>query len=258
MVAIEDAAVLVTGASAGIGEALALRLAAGGARLGLVGRDTKRLGDVARRCSDQGAEVETWALDLGDLDVVAELATESWDRFGGIDVLVNNAAMPKRRHVLSLSDEEVAEVMLVNFRSPVKLATGLLGPMIERGRGCVVNVSSLGGRLGILNETAYSASKFALTGWTEAAALDLWDEPVEIRLITPGAIDTAIWSRPDNDAADFVGKLEPPDTVAEAIVEAIMNGPFETYTPDLSSVVEFKMADIEAFQSGTIEAMRPE
>ncbi|MCH7787945.1 MAG: SDR family NAD(P)-dependent oxidoreductase [Acidobacteria bacterium] len=253
-----DAAVLVTGASAGIGEALALRLAAGGARLGLVGRDVQRLDDVARRCADHGVDVATWAFDLGDLEAVGDLAARCWDRFGGVDVLVNNAAMPKRRHVLSLSDAEAEEVMRVNFHSPVKLATTLLPRMIEQGRGCVVNVSSLGGRLGILNETAYSASKFALTGWTEAAALDLWEEPVEIRLITPGAIDTAIWSRPDNDDAEFVGELEPPDTVAVAIEDAILGGPFETYSPDMSAFVEFKMADMDAFQRGTIAAMRPE
>jgi short-subunit dehydrogenase len=255
---IADLAVMVTGASAGIGEALALRLAAQGARLGLVGRDPGRLADVVHRCGEHGVDVASWVCDLGDLDAAGALGMKCWERFDGVDVLVNNAAMPKRRHVLELTEAELDEVMRVNFLSPVRLATALLPLMIERGRGCVVNVSSLGGRLGILNESAYSASKFALTGWTEAAALDLWDEPVEIRLITPGAIDTSIWSRPDNDPADFVGELEPPDTVADAILQAIIGGPFETYTPDMSAVVEFKMADIDAFQRGTIEALRPE
>ena len=253
---VAGASVLITGASAGIGEALADALVDRGGRLGLVGRHAERLGAVSDRARAQGVEVHEWLLDLGDLAAVDRLADEAWHALDGIDVLVNNAAMPKRRHVLALGDHEVEEVMRVNFHSPVRLATRLLPRMIERRRGCVVNVSSLGGRLGILNETAYSASKFALTGWTEAAALDLWDEPVSIRLITPGAIDTAIWARPDNDEAAFTGDLEPPHTVAAAIIAAIEDGPFETYTPDMSSIVEFKMADIEAFQAGIIATLR--
>ena len=112
--------------------------------------------------------------------------------------------------------------------------------------------------MGILNETAYSASKFALTGWTEAAAMDLWDQPVDVRLITPGAIDTAIWERPDNDPASFDIELEPPETVAAAIIGAIESGPFETYTPDMSAVVEFKMSDLDAFQAATVAAAETE
>src|SRR5690606_1485830 len=96
-----------------------------------------------------------------------------------------------------------------NFLSPVRITTGLLPLMLERGAGTIVNVSSLGGRLGILNESAYSASKFALTGWTEALALDLWDTPIRVRLITPGAIDTEIWDQPGNDPPGFHGPLTP-------------------------------------------------
>ncbi len=257
-VSVDCAAVLVTGASAGIGSALAEKLSERGARLALAGRDESRLASVADRCSAAGAEVHRWAVDFDDLNAVDDLAARAWDRLGGIDVLVNNAAMPKRRHVLALSDADVEQVMRVNFHAPVRLATRLLTPMIDRGGGCIVNVSSMGGRLGILNETAYCASKFALSGWTEAAALDLWDQPVSIRLITPGPIDTSIWSRPDNDAAHFTGELEPPSTVADAIIGAIEGSALETFSPDLSSIVEFKTTDIEAFLSGTIAALRPD
>lgn len=250
------ASFLITGASSGIGAALARALAGEAGRLGLVGRDATRLDAVAMDCA--GTDTHTWVQDLGDLDGVDRLAHEAWERLEGVDVLVNNAAMPKRRHALTLTDAEIEEVMRVNFHSPVRLARRLLPRMIERGRGVVVNVSSLGGRLGILNETAYSASKFALTGWTEAAALDLWHEPVDVRLITPGAIDTAIWSRPDNDEAHFEMDMASPESVAADIVACLRgDGPFEVYTPDMSAVVQFKMDDIAAFHAGTIEALGP-
>ena len=110
---VAGSSVLITGASAGIGEALADALATRGTRLGLVGRDGERLRAVADRCRAQGIDVHEWQLDLGDLEAVDRLVVESWATLDGIDVLVNNAAMPKRRHVLALSDDEVEEVMRV-------------------------------------------------------------------------------------------------------------------------------------------------
>ncbi|MDH4170612.1 MAG: SDR family oxidoreductase [Acidimicrobiia bacterium] len=252
---LDGASALITGGSSGIGAAVARAVSRVGIdRLGLVARDLPRLEAVAAQCAP--AAVSVWSMDLGDLAAVDALADEAWEALDGIDVLVNNAAMPKRRGVLELRDHEIEEVMRVNYHSPVRLARRLLPRMIARGHGLVINVSSLGGRLGILNETAYSASKFALTGWTEAAALDLWHQPVEVRLITPGAIDTAIWHRPDNDDAHFAMELASAESVADDIVACIAaDGPFEVYTPDLSAVVQFKTSDIEAFQVGTIEAL---
>ncbi|MDH3707432.1 MAG: SDR family NAD(P)-dependent oxidoreductase, partial [Acidimicrobiia bacterium] len=101
------ASVLITGASSGIGAALATVLDAHQPTLGLVGRDEARLADTAARCTN--ATVHQWAMDLGDLAAVDRLADEAWQALGGIDVLVNNAAMPKRRHVLALTDDEIEE-----------------------------------------------------------------------------------------------------------------------------------------------------
>ena len=148
---VTGSSVLITGASSGIGAALAIALAESDCRLAIAGRDEARLEAVAGDCRALGSEVATWVADLGEYEAVDRLADEAWDRFDGIDVLVNNAAIPKRRHVLALDNDEVEEVMRINFHSPVRLATRLLPQMIERGRGCVVNVSSLGGRMGILN-----------------------------------------------------------------------------------------------------------
>ena len=243
--------VLVTGASAGIGRALAQLWAAQGAtHVGLVGRRDDRLAEVQADVEAAGASCRRWAVDLGDVDAAARVAAEAWDALGGVDVLVNNAAIPKRRHVQDLTFAEVEEVMRVNFLSPVRMTLELLPRWLERGSGCVVNVASMGGRLPIAHETAYCASKFALSGWSETLAVDLHGTGVRVRLVQPGPIDTDIWDRPDNDTAHYDGPLEPPETVAQGIVDAVDSDRFEHYLPDLKAVVDAKQADVDGFIAG--------
>ena len=142
--------------------------------------------------------------------------------------------------------------MAVNFESPARVTMALLPGMLERDRGVIVNVSSFGGRAGIPAESAYCASKFALCGWSESLAMDLWHTGVEVRLIIPGAIDTDIWDRPGNDPAHFSGDLEPPATVATGIIAAIEGERFEHYLPDLSAIAEFKTASIDDYLAGSV------
>ncbi len=247
---LDGAKVLVTGASSGIGAALAPLLAARGATVGLVARRHGRLAEVLTECRAHNPECRLWVRDLGLPDDAAALALEAWDAFGHLDVLVNNAAIPKRRMVQVITPDEVDETMRVNFTSPVRMTLALLPRMLERDSGVIVNVSSLGGRLGILQEAAYCASKFALCGWSESLAADLWETGVDVRLINPGPIDTEIWDQPGNDPAHYEGPFEPPTVVAEAICSAIEGPAFETYTPDLRSVVEWKTANIDDFLHG--------
>ncbi|MBA3653936.1 MAG: SDR family NAD(P)-dependent oxidoreductase [Actinobacteria bacterium] len=236
--------VLVTGASSGIGADTARLLAQRGDTVGLVARREDRLREVLADC---GENARMWVTDLGDLDAAERVALEAWEAFGAIDVLVNNAAIPKRRKVLELTADEVEETLRVNFLSPVRMTLALLPKMIERGGGTVVNVSSLAGRLGVYQESAYSASKFALSGWSEAAAIELVDTPVNIRLITPGAIDTEIWDRPGNNEPVYVGDKVPAADVARAILEAVDGASFETWVPDMKSVADMKHEDIDGF-----------
>jgi NAD(P)-dependent dehydrogenase (short-subunit alcohol dehydrogenase family) len=188
-----------------------------------------------------------WVQDLGDLDAAERLADEAWDHFGGIDVLVNNAAVPKRRDVRALTPDEVEQVMRINYLSPVRMTLRLLPRMLSAGGGVIVNVASLGGRLGIAHEAAYCASKFALSGWSEAMAMDLHGTPVKVRLVQPGAIDTDIWDRPGEDPPYFDGPKESPGVVASAIVDAIDSDKFEHYAPDMKAVVTYKESDIDSY-----------
>ena len=250
---VDGARVLVTGASSGIGAALALLLAERGATVGLVARRRDRLEEVLERCRVHAPDSRLWAADLDDPAGAERLALEAWDAFGHLDVLVNNAAIPKRRRVQDLTVDEVAQVMRVNFESPARMTMALLPRMLERDAGVIVNVSSLGGRLGIIHEAAYCASKFALCGWSESLALDLWNTGVDVRLVIPGPIDTEIWDLPDNEAPLYDGPKEPPELVAEGIVAAIEGDTFEHYLPDMKGNAEFKTSDIDTFLDGAAQ-----
>jgi short-subunit dehydrogenase len=248
----EASTVLITGASSGIGAALARALAARRVCVGLVARRTERLAEVLADCQKTSPKARMWTADLGDLDLAERVALEAWDTFGHLDVLVNNAGIPKRRHVTELGFDELEEVMRVNFLSPARMTMALLPRMLERGGGQILNVSSVAGRLGNPRESAYCASKFALCGWSEAMNVDLWDTPVEIRLINPGAIETEIWYTPGEDAPLYEGEKESAESIAEGIVAAIEGEKFEHYLPDMKPVVDMKQADIDSFMAGAV------
>jgi len=228
---IEGSTVLVTGASSGIGAALAPMLASRGATVGIVARRKEKLEAVLVQCQEHAPQSRLWVGDLGDLDAAERIASEAWDAFGGLDCLVNNAAIPKRTPVQRLTRDEVDTVMRINFTSPVRMIMTLLPRWLERGSGCVVNVSSMGGRLGIAHEAAYCASKFALCGWSESMAIDLHDTGIEVKLALPGPIETEIWDLPDNDAALYDGPFVPAVDCAASIATAIEGDGFEYYVP---------------------------
>ncbi len=247
---------LVTGASSGIGEATARLLASRGVTVGLVARRAERLANVLDACREGAPESRTWTADLSDPAAAARVARESWDALGGFDVLVNNAGIPMRRHASRLSLDDVERVMRVNYLSPVSMSLAILPLMIERGSGVIVNVSSLGGRLGIAGESAYSASKFALCGFSESLLADLDGTGVAVRLVLPGAIDTEIWDQPGNEPAFYDGPLTQAADVAAAIAASIAGEAFECYVPDMKAVVEAKTSDVDTFVSAMLSVAR--
>ena len=246
---------LITGASSGIGAALALDLARRGTTVGIVARRQDRLAEVLFECQKVAPRSCMWVADLAEPDAPERVADAAWTEFGHVDVLVNNAAIPGVRHVQRLDAEEVDRVMQVNFTAPVRLTLALLPRLLARDSGTIVNVSSLGGRLGIQREAAYCASKFALCGWSESLALDLWSTGVKVKLVIPGAVDTEIWDRPGAEPSAYDGPKVPASEVAAGIADAIDSDHFEHYLPDMKAVAQFKTADIDAYFRGSIEAL---
>jgi short-subunit dehydrogenase len=248
--------VLITGASSGLGAAMARQLAAQHAVVGLIARRRDRLAEVLADCRQASPESAMWVADLGDTPAVGDLALRAWDGLGGIDVLINNAAVPKRRPVTALRPDEVEGVMAVNFYAPMRLTLALLPRMLARGSGMIVNVSSVGGRLGIIHESAYCASKFALCGWSEAMAVDLHGTGISVKLIEPGPVDTEIWDQPGSEEPLYQGPKVAADEVAAGIIAALESDGFEHYVPDMKAVVDVKNADIDTFIAG-VAGMAP-
>lgn len=228
---LEGSKVLVTGASSGIGAALAPNLAERGATVGIVARRADRLEEVLEQCRVHAPGSRMWVADLGNLERAEQVAIEAWDAFGGLDALVNNAAIPKRMPVTELTPADVHHLMDVDFHSPVRMTLALLARMVERRSGTILFVSSMGGRIPIAHEAAYNAAKFALCGWAEAMFLDLHGTGVEVKLVLPGPIATEIWDQPGNEDPLFELDKVPAADCAAGIADALASDGFEYYVP---------------------------
>jgi short-subunit dehydrogenase len=141
--------------------------------------------------------------------------------------------------------------MDVNFMTAVRTTLRALPAMLERGSGHVVNVSSVAGRIGSPREAAYTASKHAMSGWTDVMAGDLIGTGVRMHLVNPGPIDTEIWQKID-EPAGYSGRLHPPHRVSAAIIRAVERGSYETWAPASLAVMPFfRAAAPKAFVSAS-------
>jgi len=253
----EGTRVLLTGGSSGIGAGLAEALAAEGATVGIAARRHQRLAGVLERCRAHAPDSRMWTVDLADPAQVDRLAHDALAELGGVDLLVNNAGIPKRRHVSRLDAATVDEVMAINYRSPVRLTLALLPHMLERGSGRIVNISSVAAPLSSPGEAAYDASKAALAVFSEAMAVDLWETGVKVTVVYPGVVDTELFTLPDNDP--FTGDV-PAITVNEAvhtILRGVTAGALSVYAPEyLSEFAVQKAQDPESFLAGMAQYVR--
>jgi short-subunit dehydrogenase len=250
---IDGTNILLTGASSGIGEALAPMLAERGATVGIAARRADRLEATLAACRVHAPESRMWVADLADVDAAVALVDRAWEEMGHLDCLVNNAGIGKRKLVLDTTPEDLDTVMRVNFFAPVRMNLAVLPRMLARGSGTIVNVASPGGRFGIAHESVYCSSKFALSGWSEVAAMDLADTPIEVKLVQPGAIATEIWEQrpgelPGLPGAEFVSA----EACAAGIVDALEEPGLEFFVPaDIKAHVDMKNADL----GGWVELM---
>lgn len=205
---------LVTGASRGIGAAIAERLAKAGAEVILVARGAAALDDVAKRISEAGGKARTLVADLSQPDAVAHIAAAA----GPVDILVNNAAVGQRfERFTQFDDAYWRDVMEVGLFTPARLSRELARGMAERGRGVVIVISSAAGRRAMPFLAHYGAAKAAMDMVMRSAALELGQKGVRFVSIAPGAIDTNHHGvdhgkRVGMNALERVGR---PDEVAE-------------------------------------------
>jgi short-subunit dehydrogenase len=226
---------VVTGAASGIGAALAVQLAARGSSLVLVDRDKDRLGDVADRLrgAHPGLTLATHVADLSDDEQTAELAATLAAEHPETTLLVNNAGVALGGRFDQVTLEEFDWVMAVNFRSVVRLTHALLPALKAHPGAHLVNVSSVFGIFAPAGQAAYSASKFAVRGFSEAVRHELAENAVGVTVVHPGGIKTRIAESARTGSGVSVEEYEqgreqfaklltmPPEKAAAMIVEAI-------------------------------------
>jgi len=187
--------VLISGASEGIGRALALALAASGAHLALNARNAARLAETAHECAARGAEVLALPGDVTRAPDCAMLIERTLERFGGLDVLVNNAGITMWARFDSISDLSVFETVLrVNYLGAVYLTAAAL-PHLKRSRGLLVAIASMAGLTGVPERTAYAASKHALVGFFESLRVELRGSGVAVTIVAPDFVASQIHRR---------------------------------------------------------------
>jgi NAD(P)-dependent dehydrogenase (short-subunit alcohol dehydrogenase family) len=203
----KDKVVFLTGASSGIGEALALDLAKRGAVLGLLARRGELLLRLAEKCDARGGRARVFACDVTDEDAVADAADSLRNEFGRIDILICNAGIGGPRHAKDLTTADVRKVFEVNFIGAVNAVTAVLPEMVRHGSGQIVAISSLAGFRGLPRSASYSASKGAMTNFFESLRLDLIGSGVAVTVIQPGFILTPLTANRKHKLP-FLMKLE--------------------------------------------------
>jgi short-subunit dehydrogenase len=187
--------IILTGASEGIGRALALALASAGARVALAARDRGRLESLAQECRARGAEAVAVPTDVSNEQDCEWLVAETVKAFGGVDVLIHNAGVTMWSRFDALQDLSIFETLMrVNYLGPVHLTSQAL-PHLKQSKGLIVAVASLAGLTGVPERSGYAASKHAMIGFFDSLRIELAGSGVDVSVIAPDFVVTAIHKR---------------------------------------------------------------
>jgi NAD(P)-dependent dehydrogenase (short-subunit alcohol dehydrogenase family) len=241
---------LVTGASSGIGLAVARKLAAEGARVALVARTASTLEAAVAEIG--GERAAAFPCDVTDLARLAELPAQVVARLGGLDILVNNAGLNHRGSIMLHSPQALADVVTTNLTAPIFLTRAALDHM-PRG-GAIVNVASLAGFVPFGGGAPYCASKAGLRAFARAAAEDLADRGITVSTVSPGPVDTGFFGDV-NKVPDLVFSqpMRSAEQVADAVLECIREGTLEIAIPSFSG----KLATLGYLFPRLADALRP-
>ena len=224
---LQNANVVITGASQGIGASLAERFAAAGSNVLLVARSEDKLSALASRLGGSYLVAH-----LGGRDGVDGLVDRCLAELGQIDVWVNNAGLETDDAFVHVGRDQIRQVARLNFEAPVMLTRDVVPHMIERGRGHVVQMSSLAGTMPFPGITAYAGTKAGLTNFTESLRLELQGTEIGLTVVAPGPVDTDMWDRldaPDSYQAPALKRFRrvlmlpkvKPDKIASRTVDAV-------------------------------------
>ncbi|XP_069762112.1 dehydrogenase/reductase SDR family member 7B isoform X2 [Narcine bancroftii] len=231
---IQDAVVVITGASSGLGKDCARVFHAAGAKLVLCGRDRQKLGELTQELTGKAnGKKKTYTphvviFDLTDVDTVSSSAEEILNYYGYVDVLINNAGISYRGNILETTVSVDKEVMNVNYFGPIALTKAILPSMVQRRRGHIAVISSVQGKIAIPFRSAYAASKHACQAFFDCLRAEVEQYQVQVSVISPGYIQTSISLNAVTGNGSKYGVMDKntaegykPHVVAEAILTAV-------------------------------------
>tara|TARA_Y100001936_G_C15957187_1_gene603558 strand:+ start:354 stop:1091 length:738 start_codon:yes stop_codon:yes gene_type:complete len=220
MIDLKGKKVLVTGASGGIGKAIALELSSSGADLCLTGRNKSELENLQKII---GVNCQTVISDLSNSEGINNLADQAQEIMGQIDILVNNAGITKDNLFMRMSEDDWNEVINLNLNSIFKLTKLLIKGMIKRRYGRIINITSVIGVAGGAGQSNYSASKAGIIAMSKSLAQEVGSRSVTVNSIAPGFIETNMTAELSDDRKEdilrsiSVGRLGKPDDIAGAV-----------------------------------------
>lgn len=218
----EEMKVLLTGATGGIGSRLATILAARGARLLLTGRKSERLERLTDRLAAKGRTVEAVPADLSTTEGLRSLVAAAKDFYGGVNVLVNNAGINRFGRFDRQSREDLHTIIATNVVAPIDLTHELLPILHLQREALIVNVGSIVGSIGVPGQVAYSSSKFALHGFSEALRRELGVGPIKVLYVAPRSTDTDMNDASLRHVNEAMGvKTDDSVSVARQIADAV-------------------------------------
>lgn len=213
---------VVTGASSGIGAAVAKALAAAGHDLLLVARDEGRLAEVKQACLDAGADrAVVLSADLRELKALDAVVMTGVREFGGFDVLVNNAGVGRVAAIEDVGDDEFDDTIAINLRAPYLLTAAAIRVMRRRGGGQIVQIGSGLAHWGRAQWSLYAATKFALRGFTDCVRHEVAGEGIKVGLVSPGYTRTEFFG---DEGPPWPDEGLEPEDVAHAVMAMVQQG----------------------------------
>jgi 3-oxoacyl-[acyl-carrier protein] reductase len=236
---LENKVALITGASRGIGEAVALKFAEHGAQVAFTYLSSEEKARVLeQRLSGMGVKAKGYKSDAGDFKAAEQLANDVIKDFGNIDICVNNAGISRDNLLLRLTPEQWDEVMQANLKSVYNLTKQVIRPMMKTRAGSIINISSIVGVKGNAGQSAYAASKAGIIGFTKSIAQEIGSRNIRCNAIAPGFIET-----------DMTHYLK--DGGAEKWFEKIPLGRFGK-TDDVANSALFLASDMSVYITGQV------
>jgi 3-oxoacyl-[acyl-carrier protein] reductase len=229
---------IVTGASRGIGRAIAARLAREGRHVVLVSRSAGSLEEVRAGITDAGGSASVLAVDVGDGAALAKGIEGVASEFGRIDILVNNAGITRDNLILRMSDEEWDEVIRVNLTSAFVAIRAASRPMMKGRFGRIVNIASTSGVVGNAGQSNYAAAKAGLIGLTKTVARELGSKGITANVVAPGFVETDMTAKLPPDLRDQYAAQVPVRRLGQA--------------DDIASAVSYVTADDAGYLTGQV------